>query len=101
MRFYWGFCEKRVFGDGFLMVNLWWFEAFSWLLAGMFSEAKNFPLFRDLFLSFVWKRTGRRTRFGNGALKLSHRVDSSLSHSAFAAVIGDDGLTGLGGSWHA
>jgi hypothetical protein len=49
MRFCWGFCGNRVFDDGFWMVYLWWFEAFSWWFAGMFLGLKNFLIFEIYF----------------------------------------------------
>jgi hypothetical protein len=85
-----------MFDDGFLMVNLWWFEAFSWWFAGVFWGMKIFLRFRILFWGFVWKRAGWRIRFGNGERKVSRVSISSLSHLAFAAVIRDDGLTRSG-----
>jgi hypothetical protein len=37
--------EKRVFGDGILMVKSWWMCGETWWFDGAFSMAKNTPLF--------------------------------------------------------
>jgi hypothetical protein len=44
-----GFWRKRVFGRGFLMVNLWWDRGDLWCVDGCILGLKNLPLFKDLF----------------------------------------------------
>jgi hypothetical protein len=39
-----------VFGDGEIVVNLWWIDGESWWVDGHFLGAENFSFFEDLFL---------------------------------------------------
>jgi hypothetical protein len=40
-----GLQEFSAFFDGFLVVNLWFFDGGMWCFDGRFSGAENFPLF--------------------------------------------------------
>jgi hypothetical protein len=44
-----GFCKKRLFRRGFLMVSLWLSAGESWSVDGQFPGLKNMPQILDLF----------------------------------------------------
>jgi hypothetical protein len=48
--FYWGFLSFWVFGDGEIVVNLWWIDGETWWVEGTFLGAEKFSFFEDLFL---------------------------------------------------
>jgi hypothetical protein len=48
-----GVLRKRVFDDGFSMVNLWWLGGFSWFVRGVLFELKFFIFLRFIFGSGV------------------------------------------------
>jgi hypothetical protein len=88
-----------VFGDGFLMVNLWWFEAFSWLFAGMFFEAEKFLLF-----GFIWglrRKGGAANPFWEWRTESIEGCRFFLFGSAFVADKVDDVKRDQGGCCHA
>jgi hypothetical protein len=45
-----GVLKKWLVEGGFFVVSLWWIGGDLWCVDGRIFEAKNTPLFRDLFL---------------------------------------------------